>query len=65
MADIEDTILEVAQGPAEFQNDMGRMKAHNPKDLIEVDKYLRQTAASAQTSKLPIRIGKLRPPGAV
>jgi hypothetical protein len=64
MADLEQTILENAQGPAEAQNDMGRMKAHNPKDLIEADKYLQQKAA-AQSSGLPFRRGKLRAPGAV
>jgi len=37
---------------------------HSLSDQIELDKYLARKRAAASRS-LPIRIGKLRPPGAV
>lgn len=45
-ADITDTIVSTAQGPASAANKTESATAHNPKDLIDVDKYLRDRAAA-------------------
>ncbi len=57
---IEQSALE----PAEAHGDGRGMKAHSLRDQIAADKHLRSTAA-AGSSRLPIRIAKIRPPGAV
>ncbi|HID74628.1 MAG TPA: hypothetical protein EYP56_01375 [Planctomycetaceae bacterium] len=62
--DLEQTIRDNAQGPAEARDDAGGFKAHNLKDQIEADKYLSAKAA-AKSRGLGIRIGKIRPPGTV
>lgn len=61
--DLTDRIKEVAQGPAQASDAAGGMQQHNPKDLIEVDKYLAQKRA-AQRKLGGLRIFKFRPPGA-
>jgi len=40
VADLEDTILENAQGPAEARGDAVSVKQHPLPDQIEADKYL-------------------------
>jgi len=62
--DLENTIRENAQGPAEAKDDAGSFKAHNLKDQIEADKYLSAKTAG-QSRGLGIRIGKIRPSGAI
>lgn len=61
--DLSDRIAEVAQGPAQASDAAGSMQQHNPKDLIEVDKYLAQKKA-ARRKLGGLRIFKFRPPGA-
>lgn len=62
--DLEDTIEEVAAGPAEARDQNGSFRAQPLKDLVEADKYLAAKRAAA-SSGLGIRFGKLRPPGTV
>lgn len=60
----ENTIAENAEGPAEAEDDAGRVKQHKLTDQITADVYLaKKTAASSRS--LPIRIGRIRPPGAI
>jgi len=44
--DITQTIIDNAAGPASVANKTESATAHNPRDLVEVDKYIRQRAAS-------------------
>jgi len=61
--DLEQTIKENAQGPAEARDDSGGMRQHGLRDQIEVDRYLNSKKA-ARSKRLGIRITKLVPPGA-
>ena len=62
---IEDALVESAQGAAETTNLAGeRVKMHPLKDTIEALKTV-QRKASVSSGRLPIRFFKLRPPGAV
>lgn len=60
----ENTIAENAEGPAEAEDDAGRVKQHSLPDQIAADAYIAKKTAAASRS-LPIRIGRIRPPGAV
>jgi len=60
--DLENTIRENAEGPAEAHGDSGGMKQHDPTKLIEVDRYLASKEA-AQSKNRGIRLSKLIPPG--
>ena len=61
--DLENTIRENAQGPAEAHGDAGGMKQHGLKDQIAADKYLAgKTAVSAGPTKAFVRV-KIVPPG--
>lgn len=60
--DLTDRIAEVVQGPAQASDAAGGMSQHNPKDLIEVDKYLRQKKADRSRSG-GVRYNRTRPPG--
>ena len=65
MADDLQTELEAAAGgPAMARDDEGQMQSHNLRDLVEADKHVRRTAQTSRTG-LPIKLFKLRPPGAV
>lgn len=44
--DITDTVVSTAQGPASAANKTESATAHDPRALIEVDKYLRDRAAA-------------------
>ena len=61
--ELDDTIQENAQGPAEVSGDSGAMKQHSLKDQIGADRYLKSRQAS-QGSGLGVRVSKLVPPGA-
>ena len=63
MPDLEDTISESAQGPAEVSGDAGSVKQHPLPDLIEADRYLTSKTAATQTKK-GLRFNKLTQPGA-
>jgi len=61
--DLENTIRENAQGPAEAHGDSGGMKQHNLRDQIEADRYLSAKEA-ARSRTLGLRITRIVPPGA-
>lgn len=65
--ELEDTILENAQGPAEARGDSGSMKQHSLPDQIDADKYLAGKGALADPKKktMGVRFVKLVPPGGV
>ncbi len=61
--DLEKVIEQNAAGPAEARGDQGSMRRHSLRDQIEADNYL-AAERSARSGRLPIRIAKIRPPGA-
>jgi len=61
--DIEQSLRDNAQGPAEARDDAGGMKQHNLRDQIEVDRYLNSKKA-ARAKNRGVHISKLVPPGA-
>jgi hypothetical protein len=61
--DLEDTIRENAQGPAEARDEAGAMKQHSLRDQIEADRYLASKNAARQKG-LGVRISKLVARGA-
>ena len=60
--DLEQTILDNAQGPAEAHGDAGGMKQHPLTEQIEADRYLASKKA-ARSKGLGIALKKLVPPG--
>jgi hypothetical protein len=60
--DLENAILENAQGPAEAHGDAGGMKQHSLPDQIEADRYL-ESKKAARGKGLGIKMKKLVPPG--
>lgn len=60
---LDQSILENAQGPAEAHGDTGGVKQHSLKDQIEADRYLAAKQA-AQSKSRGIGFTKLAPPGA-
>jgi hypothetical protein len=60
--DLEQTILDNAQGPAEAHGDAGGMKQHPLPEQIEADRYLASKKA-ARSKGLGIGLKKLVPPG--
>ena len=63
MADLDDTIRENAQGPAEARGDSVSVRQHDLKDQIEADKYLAgKTAVGRNPAKAFTRM-KIVPPG--
>jgi len=61
--DLEQTIRDNAQGPAEVSGDAGTVKQHSLKEQIEADRYLASKAAVNKT-KRGLKFNKLVPPGA-
>jgi hypothetical protein len=66
--DLTDEIETTAQGASQFTTDGQSATAHNLKDLIEADKYLKETGA-ADTGPVKSGWGRVRmaraiPPGA-
>jgi hypothetical protein len=55
---LDDAILSNALGPAEVESEVGRVRAHNIKDQIELAKFLAAKKATGGGG-LPIRIGKI------
>lgn len=63
MADvIQDKLKESAAGPKRVRGDAGEVEQHPIKDLIELDKHLKSTAASKAGAGILFR--KLVPGGA-
>ena len=65
--ELDDTILENAQGPAEGRGDSFSMKQHPLPDQIKADKYLAGKGALADRTKktMGVRFVQLVPPGGV
>ena len=68
-SDITDTIVSAAHGPASAGNKTENASAHDPRALIEVDRYLRERAAldAAAAANNPfgtIAFAQVYPPGA-
>ena len=63
MADLENTILENAQGPSKVTGDAGSVEQHRLTDQIAADKYLASKAAANKQGHLGIRLTKLSPSG--
>jgi len=65
--DLQDTISENAQGPAEARGDSGSMRQHSLRDQIAADKHLAAKGALDDSTKktLGVRLVQLVPPGAV
>ena len=59
--DLEQTIRENAQGPAEARGDSVSMRQHDLKDQVEADRYLASKDAVRQGRGF--RLTKLVPPG--
>jgi hypothetical protein len=62
--DLEQTIRDNAQGPAEAHGDSGGMRQHDLKDQIDADRYL-ESKKAVRTRAKGIRLTKLLPPGTV
>ena len=62
VAELTDTILENAQGPAKASGDSGSMEQHSLPDQIAADRYLEGKKATRR-SGLGITLKKLTPPG--
>ena len=63
--ELDSTIRENAQGPAEARGDCGSVRQHGLKDQIEVDKYLAgKGAVTANPARSFVRV-KIVPPGSV
>ncbi|NLX54419.1 MAG: hypothetical protein GXY58_04840 [Planctomycetaceae bacterium] len=60
--ELEQTIRDNAQGPAEAHGDSGGMKQHSLADQIAADRYLEGKKA-AKKKGLGVAIKKLVPPG--
>lgn len=60
---LDDTIRQNAQGPAEVSSDAGTVKQHSIKDQIDADRYLASKDATAKPNR-GLRFNKLIPPGA-
>ena len=64
MADnLEQSIRDNAQGPAEAHGDAGGVKQHSLSEQIEADRYLASKAAANSKSR-GVRLSRLVPPGA-
>ena len=61
--ELEQTIRDNAQGPAEAHGDSGGMKQHSLRDQIEADRYLSAKEA-ARSKTLGLRMTRIVPPGA-
>lgn len=61
--DLEQAIIENAQGPKRARGDSGEMEQHSLAEQIEADRYLNSKKA-AKAKGLGLRITKLVPPGA-
>lgn len=57
---ITETIAATAAGPASAGNRTENATAHNPRDLIEVDKYLRSRAAADATEAAANPFGQVQ-----
>ena len=60
--EIENAIIENAQGPAKASGDSGSMEQHPLPDQIAADRYL-ESKNAARGKGLGIRLKKLVPPG--
>ncbi len=59
---LDEQILENAQGPAKAAGDAGSIEQHPLPDLVEADRYL-EAKKAAKSKKRGLRFNKLVPPG--
>ena len=64
MADLEDTILDVAGNPKRLKGDVGEVEEHSIAELLEADRYLREQTTRA-AGKSPVRFQKITGPSPV
>jgi hypothetical protein len=62
--DLDQTIQQNAQGPAQASDDSGSMQQHRLPDQIAADRYLASKEA-ARKRKLGIKMLRIQPGGAV
>ena len=60
--DLDETIRQNAEGPAEASGDSGSVRQHALRDQIAADRYLNSKQA-ARAKGLGVRTTKLVPPG--
>ena len=60
--DLDNKILENAEGPAKAAGDSGSVEQHKLSDQIEADRYLNSKKA-AKNKNRGLRLNKLVPPG--
>jgi len=60
---LDETIRQNAEGPAEASGDSGSVKQHALRDQIEADRYL-NSKRTARAEGPGVRLTKLVPPGA-
>ena len=60
--DLQETIRENAQGPAEARGDSGSIKQHSLSEQIAADRYLASKEA-ARSKRRGLVLNKLVPPG--
>ena len=61
--ELDDTIREIAQGPAKASGDAGSVEQHKLSEQIEADRYLAAKQA-AKSKRRGLSFNKLVPPGA-
>jgi hypothetical protein len=61
--ELDETIRQNAEGPAEASGDSGSVRQHALRDQIDADRYLNSKRA-ARAKGLGVRMTKLVPPGA-
>ena len=64
MSDIEQAIVENAQGPKKVASDAGSVEQHSLKDQIEAEKFTQAQKAAAGPG-LGIRLVQIQPGGTV
>lgn len=65
MSDLNDEILENAQGPKKATGDSGSMENHSLLDQIAADKYLASRSATSDGYVRGLRLNRIKPPGTV
>ena len=66
MADLDTIIHDAAKKPRKAQGDSGSIEMHSLPDQIAAAKFLAEQDATAATkTKLPIRLAKIKPGGAI
>ena len=65
MADIDDTLAEVAAAPRKATGDMGSVENHSIPDLIKLADRTAAASAKDSSGRPRLNISRMVPPGAV